>query len=291
MYSLENQFVQLRVKPEGAELCSIRKNGIEYLWQADPLFWKRHSPVLFPIVGSLWEGEFRVEGKSYAMSQHGFARDSVFSLLSQSSDSICFRLCSDENTLKSFPYPFVLDISYTLKDSCIEVGWKVENTSDKEIYFQIGAHPAFFYPHFDAAQKERGYFAFDKKEGLECVRIAQKGCVDALKRYPLELDEEGLLPLSRDSFDEVDTLILQDSQLKEVTLLDKEKRPWLGLKFNAPVVGLWSPPGKNAPFICIEPWYGRCDSVGYTGDYKGRDWVNALPAHHSFEASYTIEIY
>ncbi|MGN1226344.1 MAG: aldose 1-epimerase family protein [Candidatus Cryptobacteroides sp.] len=291
MYNLDNQELQLSVKAEGAELCSIRKNGVEYLWQADPKFWKRHSPVLFPIVGSLWNGEFRVDGKCYKMSQHGFGRDSLFSLVSQSSDSIRFRLCSDEKTLQVFPYPFILEISYTLKGSSIEVGWRVENPSDKEIYFQIGAHPAFLYPRFDAEKKERGYFAFDKSSGLDCVRIAQKGCVDALKRYPLDLDQEGLLQLYKDSFDAVDTLILQDSQLQEVTLLDPDKKAWLGVKFDAPVVGLWSPPGKNAPFICIEPWYGRCDRVGYEADFKGRDWVNALPAHQSFETSYTIVIY
>ena len=158
------------------------------------------------------------------------------------------------------------------------------------MYFQIGAHPAFYYPDYDPETDERGYFSFDRSEGLECIRIMEKGCVDALTKYPLEIPQDGLLPLRKDTFDVIDTIMLQDSQIGRVTLHRNDGTPWLSLKFTAPVVGLWSPPTKNAPFICIEPWYGRCDRAGYTGDYRQKDWVNRLEPGKEFEGIYTIEI-
>ena len=154
--------------------------------------------------------------------------------------------------------------------------------------FQIGAHPAFLYPNYEVDQPDRGYFAFDVKKDLVYRALVEKGCVGDVVR-PVPLDADGLLPLNIHTFD-IDTFILEDSQIKRVDLLDVEKRPYLSLTFTAPVVGLWSPPTRNAPFVCIEPWYGRCDRVDYTGEYKDRDWVWHLEPGELFDASYTIEI-
>ena len=288
---IENDILTIEVDNQGAELSSIQKGGLEYLWQADPAFWKRHSPVLFPIVGSVWEGHYRVNGKEYALGQHGFARDMDFTLVEQTEDSLTFRLESNDETLTKYPWKFCLKIGYRLRGNEIDVLWKVVNTGDEDMYFQIGAHPAFNYPSYNADAQERGFFSFDRSEGLECIRIVEKGCVDAVTKYPLEVGKDGLYPLVRDTFDEIDTLMLQDSQLKKVTLHTPDKTPWLSLNFDAPVVGLWSPPCKNAPFICIEPWYGRCDRAGYQGEFKDRDWVNHLAPSETFSASYTITIY
>ena len=159
------------------------------------------------------------------------------------------------------------------------------------MFFQIGAHPAFNYPDYDPVAEARGYFSFDRKEGLECIRIKEKGCVDAITKYPLELDADGRYPLTSSTFDVIDTLMLQDGQLRRVTLHRTDGTPWLSLGFTAPVVGLWSPPCKNAPFICIEPWYGRCDRAGYEGDYRDKDWINRLAPGERFSTVYTIEIH
>ena len=112
-------------------------------------------------------------------------------------------------------------------------------------------------------QPDRGYFAFDVKKDLVYRALVEKGCVGDVVR-PVPLDADGLLPLNIHTFD-IDTFILEDSQIKRVDLLDVEKRPYLSLTFTAPEVGLWSPPTRNAPFVCIEPWYGRCDRAHYTG--------------------------
>ena len=290
MHILKNDVLTVEVSEHGAELHSIRKGATEYLWQADPKFWARHSPVLFPIVGSVWDKLYRVDGKVYELGQHGFARDMDFVKVEGNDTEVFYRLESNDETLKKYPQPFRLEIGYKLHGNSIDVIWRVYNPGTEGMYFQIGAHPAFYYPDYDPETDERGYFSFDRSEGLECIRIMEKGCVDALTKYPLEIPQDGLLPLRKDTFDVIDTIMLQDSQIGRVTLHRNDGTPWLSLKFTAPVVGLWSPPTKNAPFICIEPWYGRCDRAGYTGDYRQKDWVNRLEPGKEFEGIYTIEI-
>lgn len=123
--------------------------------------------------------------------------------------------------------------------------WEVKNSGEKDMYFQIGAHPAFYWPEFDASNSERGFFGFDKENGLKYILISEKGCADPSTEYSLELTD-GLLPLDTHTFDK-DALILENEQVRKVTLYNKEKQAYLSLHFNAPVVGLWSPPAKNAP--------------------------------------------
>ena len=290
MHILKNDVLTVQVSDHGAELHSICKGAQEYLWQADPKFWARHSPVLFPIVGSVWDKLYRVDGKVYELGQHGFARDMDFVKVEGTDTEVLYRLESDEETLKKYPWPFRLEIGYKLHGNSIDVIWRVYNPGTEDMYFQIGAHPAFYYPDYDPETEERGYFSFDRSEDLECIRLKEKGCVDAVTKYPLEIPENGLLPLRKDTFDVIDTIMLQDSQIGRVILHRNDGTPWLSLKFTAPVVGLWSPPTKNAPFICIEPWYGRCDRAGYTGDYREKDWVNRLEPGKEFEGIYEIEI-
>ena len=289
MTILSNDILTVEVSAHGAELQSIRKGDVEYLWQGDPAFWGRHSPILFPIVGSVWESRYRVGGKEYQLGQHGFARDMDFTMVSSSQTEVRYRLESSEDTLAKYPYPFVLEIAYRLHGSSLDVVWEVMNPSDGDTYFQIGAHPAFFYPDYDPEKSGRGFFTFDRNEGLECIRIKEKGCVDAETKWPLEMTE-GRLKLEKDTFDAIDTIMLQDSQIKRVNMFREDGTPWLSLSFDAPVTGIWSPPGKVAPFICIEPWYGRCDRVGYEGDYSEKDWMNRLSPGEKFESVYTIEI-
>ena len=290
MHTLKNEILTVQVKEHGAELASIRKGSVEYLWQADPMFWGRHSPVLFPIVGSVWEKRYRVDGREFELGQHGFARDMDFTMVEGGEDEVRYRLESTEDTLKKYPWPFVLEIAYRLHGNMIDVIWEVSNPGNEDMYFQIGAHPAFNYPDYDPQTMERGFLSFDRSEGLECIRIKEKGCVDAETLYPLDIPADGLLPLTRETFDKIDTIMLQDGQIGSVTLYRTDRTPWLKLSFEAPVVGIWSPPGKNAPFICLEPWYGRCDRAGYEGDYRDRDWVNLLAPGERFSSVYTIEI-
>ena len=142
---LSNEYLTIEVSPHGAELQSIRNNrtGHEYLWQGNPAFWGRRSPVLFPIVGSLWNGEYHTGGNTYKMSQHGFARDMDFTIVEETETTLRFKLDSTPETLAAFPFCFSLEISYELNETRLEVGWMVKNLSETVMPFQIGAHPAF----------------------------------------------------------------------------------------------------------------------------------------------------
>lgn len=302
MITLQNPSVSIGINLHGAELCSIRHAGREYLWQAHPEYWKRHSPVLFPIVGSVWQGEYRSQGQTYQLGQHGIARDMDFTLLSQTDTEAYFVLESSPETLAKYPYPFRLILGYRLEGKCIHVIWKVENPSDQPIHFQIGAHPAFHWPLLSnacieegvaamdkalAQSKARGYFKFEPSvQQLDCTVITEKGCVDPSVEKIVKV-EDGYLPLDTDTFNE-DTLIMEHDQVHAVTLCTQDRKPYLTLRFDAQLVGLWSPPGKNAPFVCIEPWYGLTDRVGYTGSYEDKAWMQHLEAHGTFEASYQI---
>lgn len=291
MQTLKNEMLTVQISSHGAELQSIRKGDIEYLWQGDPVFWGRRSPVLFPIVGSVWNGKYRVDGEEFTLGQHGFARDMEFTLVNASETEVRYRLDSSRETLEKYPWQFRLEIAYRIHGDNIDVIWEVSNPGPKEMFFQIGAHPAFYYPDYDVQKQERGYLSFDRNAGLECIRIKEKGCVDAETKYAMDIPDNGRLPMSASSFDAIDTIMLQDSQISEVTLHRTDGTPWLALSFTAPVVGIWSPPTKNAPFICIEPWYGRCDRAGYDGEYKDRDWVNRLCPGEKFASVYTIRIF
>ena len=284
---LKNKELTLRVNAHGAELSSIRHNDTEYLWQADPAFWKRHSPVLFPIVGSLNEGTYRVDGKEYHLSQHGFARDMDFAPVSHKDDEVWYRLTSDEETLKKYPYAFVLKIGYKIEGKKIHVMWRVENPSDREMDFQIGAHPAFYYR---GAEKEgtKGYFILDNTRNLKMTLIGGKGCADVEHHHPAPLNAERLLPIQADTFSR-NALIFEEGQIREITLTDSEKVPYLKMTFSTPLVGLWAP-SADSPFVCIEPWYGRCDRMGFVGEFKDRDWMQHLQPKGVFEGGYTIEI-
>lgn len=293
LYALEVGDLAIKVSPSGAELQSVVRGGREYLWQGDPAYWGRRSPVLFPIVGSLWNGVCRFGGKEYRMSQHGFARDMVFrNVDGGEDDALVFVLGSDAGTAEHFPFGFELYVSYRVEGASVHVGWKVRNVSSGVMPFQIGGHPAFNLPGFEADRDVYGYLGLEPEDaaaGARYILVAERGCVDPLHSWPLPLEEEGLLPLGPHTFDR-DALVVEDSGVGRVTLYDAGKKPVLAVSFDAPLFGLWSPAGKRAPFVCIEPWYGRCDRKGYEGEFSGRDYVMSLAPSETFEAGYTIEL-
>ena len=168
MKTLSNDKVSIQVANHGAELISITANGTEYLWQADPRFWARHSPVLFPIVGRVWDNTYRHKGSLYELGQHGFARDMDFQLTYEEENALIYSLESNDETLKKYPFPFVLEGGYRLKGYRIEVMWSVQNTGNDNMYFQRGAHPAVNYRDFDPCTIETGFRSFGKdKNSLE----------------------------------------------------------------------------------------------------------------------------
>lgn len=290
MKTLSNEKLTVQIADHGAEIVSIQANGEEYLWQADPKYWKRNSPVLFPIVGRVWDNHFRHNGKVYEMGQHGFARDSQFQLTYQEDNALIYSLESSEETLEKYPFKFVLQIGYRLIGNRIEVMWNVENSGDEKMYFQIGAHPAFFYRDFKMTNDVYAYLKMGTKENvLEYSSPVKKGCVSGEKRQ-LELND-GWMPINGQTFG-CDTYIFEDSQLKKITLADREKKPYLSVEFNTPLVAVWSPSQTypDVPFICLEPWYGRCDKIDFEGELKDREWIQCIEPRRSFHGGYSIII-
>ena len=286
-YTLSNSTYELTVSDHGAEIRSLKKNGRELMWQADPAFWGRTSPVLFPLVGNYWEKKSRHGGKTYEMTQHGFARDMDFTLIKESGDELLFELKSNEKTHEKYPFDFVLQHGYKLDENGVKVIWKVENPSNDTISFSIGGHPAF---NCDLLRDSLVYYKEGKKLSkpldVNIIEGDGSGCLsDRTKKISLE---DGVMKLSPKLFDE-DALIIEDRQADAVALLNSKGAEVLRVSFDAPLFGIWSPTGKKAPFVCIEPWYGRCDRVGFTGDIMEREYGNTLGAGASFEVSYTIE--
>lgn len=279
LYYLENDFLKISVDTHGAELSSIfnKKAGKEMLWHGDPQFWGRKSPVLFPVVGKYKNGKTTYNGKEYALGQHGFARDSEFALVEQNDSKLVFALESNEDSLTKYPFKFRLICSFELKNDTIIVGWKVENTDDRTIYFSIGAHPAFY------CKKSKTVLSMNA-ENLKYSLVNSDGLYT-----PEKYDVESSFVLHDNIFDK-DALIIENSGVTEVTLADMDKK-YLTMKFSAPLFGIWSPTKKNAPFVCIEPWYGRCDSADFDGDITEREWGNSLSVGENWYKEYEIVIY
>ena len=286
--NLTNDVLAIVIDTHGAELQSIEniRTGRRYLWHGDKSFWGRRSPILFPIVGSLWDGNFKMDGTEYALGQHGFARDMEFTLIENVPENEAwFALEANEETMAKYPRIFRLEIGYSLIGERITVMWRVVNTDTREISFQIGAHPAFNYPEFCAADPVHAYIATDGGKILHSQIIADKGCIGD-EIMEVQPDAEGLLPVTADTYSR-GALIFADDQVHRVSMLSKDKRPYVTLMFSAPLVGLWSP-SADAPFMCIEPWWGRADSVGYDGEFSERRYVNLLEAGETFEVSYMM---
>lgn len=287
-HTLQSGALRVTIKDAGAELTEIIDILTErsYLWYGDSAYWGRRSPVLFPIVGSLKNKEYKYNGKSYPMSQHGFARDMEFVMTSHDEDTIWFELKANETTYRVYPFQFRLEVGYQLIGRKIKVMWRVTNEDKKTMFFSIGGHPAFMCPVDNHGTQTDYYLIFDNKENLTYSKLSGNGLVES-EGHVLTV-KDGVMPIDAHLFDE-DALIVEGGQAHEVSLAGADKIPYLTVTFDAPLFGLWSPAKKNAPFVCIEPWYGRCDKERFDGMLSEREYGQTLRPGKHFEASYTIE--
>lgn len=285
-YRLENDAIRIEIESHGAELKSLvkKETGTEYMWCADPEYWGRTSPVLFPLVGNVSGKQYRTKGKIYDMGQHGFARDMEFTLESQTDNEIWFVLRSNEETLAKYPYEFVLKLGYRLDGAKVEVLWHVENPSEEELPFAIGGHPAFYCPVTSGVKQSDCYIQFDVAGPLKCSTIDGYLVGDRVDTYELE---DGMLRIDEHLFDN-DALIIEKQNIKKVSLCDPKKQVFLTIELDAPLFGIWRPADPGAPFVCIEPWYGRSDRIGYAGELRDREYENVLAAGENWDVGYTI---
>ncbi|MCR4740485.1 MAG: aldose 1-epimerase family protein [Lachnospiraceae bacterium] len=289
IYTIENDRLTCTIDSHGCELKSVKENKTdkEYMWNGDPAFWGRTSPVLFPFVGSVKDKKYRYDGSTYEMGQHGFARDMEFTLISNTDDEIWMELTDSAETITKYPFHFRLKIGYRLIDMALTVLWRVENRNDSDMFFAIGAHPGFMMP----GEEHHEFRLYDKK-GNKVRSIVNRifagaGCVS--DRTEVIKTPDGVLPITGRLFDG-DALVIENDQLGKVELAKEGSDiPEITVEFGSPLVGLWSPPKKNAPFVCIEPWYGRCDSESFAGEISDRDYEQTLGPGKEFEAEYTIK--
>ncbi len=289
-FCLKNGELEVEICSKGAELVSLKREGREYMWSADPAYWGRTAPILFPFVGGLRGKQYRYQGKTYEMGQHGFARDMEFTPVSQTENTLVMRLCETAETMEKYPFRFLLELSYEVREEGLLVGWRVKNTDEKTLYFSIGGHPAFNCP-MEGRGSQSDYMLRFMKEGKPLQEIVS-AVIDGglVGEDTLEFGlEDGYLPVTPDLFD-TDTIVLEGGQTDEVSLCDPDGKEYIRVNFDMPLVGIWTPIQKNAPFLCIEPWCGRCDDADFEGELPEKRWGNALEPSEEFTASYTISV-
>lgn len=290
--TIKNERLSVTIAAHGAELSSIydKANDRELVWQADPAFWNRHAPVLFPNVGKYYGGHFTYNGTDYPMGQHGFARDTEFEQAASGENFVTYRLCADEESKKVYPFDFVLEITHRLNGNRLTVEWNVKNTDNKELYFTIGGHPAFNVNVLPDTDFEDYSLVF--KEGTEKLSYvlldAESGTAIGDKVYELELTDSKYA-LKKDMFDK-DALVFDGGQIEWAALALPDGKPYIALESKGfPNFGIWSKPG--APYVCLEPWCGRCDNKGFEGEISEKPGIIALKAGETFKKSYDIIVY
>lgn len=286
--TLSNAAVSLSVDSFGAEMHSLQHDGVEYLWQADAAHWARHAPVLFPIVGKLKNNQYCYDGKTYEMGGHGFARDSEFELIEETTDKLVYQLTDSETTRAHYPFHFQLQVSYQLIGNSVTVSYDVANTDDKPLYFGIGAHPAFNVP------LQNGNFE-DYQLTISPAALRQEIPLDPPTGL-LKLDttfeiEKTVFPLTRELFKDDALVFKSTTENVEIALTNKIDNHGVTVSFeNMPYFGLWSPYATDAPFACIEPWCGLADAENTSGELTEKFAINALAPADSFHCQFAITL-
>lgn len=286
---LENEFLCVEIAEMGAEVTQIydKTEDNEILWEGNPVYWKRHSPVLFPNVGKTYKNRVLINGTQYPTSQHGFARDNVFTCIEAANEKASFMFRSSEETKEVYPFDFELHINYKLNKKELTVEWQVKNCGDETMYFTIGGHPAF---RFAKPEETKADYVLKVpgKEKLEYVLIdISCGCANVDEVHTLQLSEE-TYPLSDELFAK-DALVVDNGQIEEAWLCHKDGTPYVGVRSAGfPNYGIWSVEG--APFVCLEPWMGRCDNVGFNAELSEKPNVNKVETGEKFIKDYTIVV-
>ncbi|MFH6971444.1 aldose 1-epimerase family protein [Flavobacterium petrolei] len=269
------------IKHFGAELISLKTNqNREYIWEGNPEFWGKHSPILFPIVGTLKDNSFYHNEIEYHLSRHGFAREMLFELIHATENSATFSLQSSEETLKVYPFEFELQLIYTLKENNLSIAYKVINKGKSTMPFSIGAHPAFALPN----QFENYAIVFEKEESLDYYLLDN----DLISHKTKKLDVTNKkIPLTYELF-ENDALIFKALQSKSLTI-SENGNPILTVNFEGfPSLGIWTK--MNAPFLCIEPWFGYSDTNENSGNLFEKEGIQILESNATFHSKFSIEI-
>ncbi len=290
LYSIENEKIKVTVSDMGAEMTSLilKETGVEYLWQADPTYWGGHAYNLFPICGRLWEGKYTYKGNSYEMKLHGFARNSLYTLINKTENSLSFLLTDNEETLKQYPFHFELILTYSIDGNSVKTSFVVNNKDEKDLIFAVGGHPGFNVP-LEAGEKFADYtMTFSEKCKPEVLCLSER-CFYLGKNAPFELDNDISFNLTHSLFD--NDAIFLTNVANEVTMQSKISKRYVKVSYpNMKYLGFWHTPLVEAPFVCIEPWTSYPAIDGNVDDFETKGEMLRLKPENTFEQSFTISI-
>ena len=279
-HTISNNFITVKINTLGAEVQSLKNKNREYIWNGNPIYWAKHAPVLFPIVGTLKDNCYFYDNKKYFLSRHGFARNCQFELIHQKKDTLIFSLLFNEVTLNVFPFKFELQIKYTLQNKSLCVCFDVINKDIKSIPFSIGAHPAFA-----LQQNIKNYsLLFEDQEILESFELKN----DLISNFSNKIVlRNKTLPLNYDLFKN-DALIFKKIVSKKITILENDVA-LLDICYKSfKNFGIWTT--FDAPFICLEPWLGYSDATAHDQKILHKEGIQIVKENCTFTCSYAINI-
>ena len=276
--------LSVAVTAQGAELCLLRNAaGLDYLWPASQP-WTRHAPVLFPIVGRLQDDTLTHDGRSYRMTQHGFARDRRFTWVDRSPTGCVLALVDDAQTRAMYPFGFRFEVSYAVQGASLEITYTIVNTGDAVLPASMGAHPAFRWPLVPGTPKEAYALTFDADEPAPMRGVENGLLTDALRPSPIQGRHLALTP----GLFEHDALILLHPASRSVRRAAADG-PALTVSWQGfPQLGVWSRP--DADFLCIEPWCGVASPAGFTGEFVEKPYLSLIAPGERRVATHSIII-
>ncbi|HSZ09878.1 MAG TPA: aldose 1-epimerase family protein [Steroidobacteraceae bacterium] len=284
--SISSDDLTVEIDPLGAQLSSLRyRTAFDLLWNGDAAVWAGRAPLLFPIVGALAGGTYRLGSQSYPLSRHGFARGKLFAVESAGGASAAFKLAADEASLRIYPFEFELDVRYEITGATLSVTTSIGNRGHAPMPASFGYHPGFRWPLPFGQARSTHFIEFESDETAPARRIDSAGLLTP-ERHPT--------PITGRRLELADSLFVQDvlifDQIKSRSVLyGSEGGPRIRVSFpDAPCLGVWTKPG--APFICIEPWHGMADPEGFSGDFTDKPGVFILQAGESLSANMDITL-
>lgn len=287
-YQIKNGSIQLLISDIGAELQSIKKDGTEYLWNGDEKYWKERSPILFPYVGRFTEGKYLLSGKEYEMDIHGFARKLRYQVVYKEEDTITFELRDNEETYGMYPYHFILQVSYTLRDNEIVVASRVSNCSRETMYFGFGGHPGFMVPLEEGLTFSDYYLEFGCAARPERVGHTP-ACFVSGMNTEFALEEGKRLPLAHSLFDD-DAIVLRH-MADEVTLKSQKGSRQVKVSYpDMPYLGIWHAPRTEAPYVCIEPWTSLPSRQDIVEEFQCKSDLIRLTAGEQYVNTWSITV-
>lgn len=289
IYTIKNNEIKISVDSVGAELKSITglKKNTEFLWNSNPKYWHSSSPILFPIIGELWNGETIINNKKYFMKRHGVLRDTEFQLIKKDKNKLIFQYRYNEETLKEYPFKFIFQVIYEIKNCKLNIHLKVENIDKINMKFNIGTHPAFMCPINKNYNIEDYKLVFNEKENFEISHLDKNGY------YPLSKEKltskTNVINLSKDKF--INGAVILDNLKSDSVILKSDKADEkIKINFkNFTNIALWRSM-RDAPFICIEPWYGHSDYIEFNGNFNEKENLISVKSGNEFKCMYSIEI-